>query len=145
MPDTPNPVRTGLVNHLKAYTALTTLLGAGAQGVGHRRVSQAVKPPIVIVDKRSGVPAYSFDDDNPIQRDTWIVKGVAWGRQADRAEHIAALIDEALTTVPVAMTNRYVLSIYRESDVDYPEQVGTTNEVFQHCGGVYVVVTQRSA
>lgn len=135
-----DPVRVALQARLLASTGVTSLLGAPTN-VFHRKMSQTTKPPAVLFDKRSGVPDYDFGGGG-VERQSWAVRGVAFARTADRAEDIGLAIDAALTDAPLTITGRKLLAIYRESDIDFPEQIG--KEIFQHCGGVYVVVCMQS-
>lgn len=138
----PYSVRTAIQARLLATSAVTTLLATPSHSVFHRRAPQQAKPPLIVFDRRSGVKSYSFSDPDAVLEDTWLVRAVSFGRTADRAEEIAAAIDAALTDAPLSLSDRHLLAVFQESIVDYPEQVG--KEMFQHCGGIYRVVTQPS-
>lgn len=135
-----DPVRAALQARLKAYTPLTALL-ATTDSVYHRRAPQTARAPMVVLDKRSGVPSYTLGGDStPVVNETWVIRGVAFGRTADRAEDIAIKIEAALTDAPLSLSAGHLIAIFKDSDVDYPEQVG--KEIFQHSGGVYRVLSQ---
>ena len=135
-----DPVRVAIHNRLLASPGVTSLLGTPTS-IYHRRAPGGAKPPLVVYDKRSGVPNYSFGGQ-PVDRTLWIVRGVAFARTADRAEDIGAAIDAALTDAPLTIFGRHLLEICRESDVNYVEQVG--KEQFQHVGAMFRVLTQPS-
>lgn len=140
--EVPNTVRVALSTRLKATSAVTSLLSS-SNAVYHRAAPQASKPPLIVFDKRSGVPFYMMGGDTqPVLTETWVVRGVSYGRTADRAEEIAAAIEACLTDAPLTLTGKVLLAIFKDSDISYPEQVG--KELFQHEGGVYRIVTQPS-
>lgn len=137
MPDEASPLRVALEQRLGTYGPLTALLGTRTHGVYHRRAPQPAKPPVVIFDKRSGVTTWAFGRP-AFFTETWMVRGVAFGRTADRAEAIAKQIDECLTDQPLVILGHTLLLLRKDSDVDFPEQVG--KEIFQHVGGIYRVI-----
>jgi hypothetical protein len=136
-------LREAIHARLLATSQLTSLLATPQHSVFHRRAPQQAKPPLVIFEKRTGVPRWNYDGELAMNEETWLVRGVAFGRTAERAELIGAAIDVALTDAPLAVDGHHLLTIYRESDVDYPEQTG--KEIVQHCGGIYRVTVEPSA
>lgn len=136
----PYTVRTAIAERLLASSAVTSLLGV-PDGIFHRKAPQATRPPVVIFQKQSGRPSIRFMGGGvAIDAEFWIVKAIAFGRLADRAEDIAVAIDASLTDAPLALTGRTLLECVRESDVDYPEQIG--KEIFQHTGAIYRVTSK---
>ena len=136
----PNPVRVAIETRLKSTSAVTALL-ANANAVYHRRAPQTAKPPVIIFDKRSGFSTYALGGDTtPVLDETWIVRGVAFGRTADRAEEIAQAIEAALTDAPLQLSPKRLLAVFKDADVSYTEQVG--REMFQHEGAMYRVFSQ---
>lgn len=139
----PDEIRTAIGTRLAATSGVTTLLSS-THAIYHRRAPQTAKPPLIVFDKRSGVPRYTMGGDtNPVLDETWIVRGVAFGRTADRAEEIAAAIEVALTDAPLSVGGRHLLAVFKDSDVSYTEPVG--KELFQHQGAVYRLISQLSA
>lgn len=132
-----NTVRSAIEARLKATTALTDLLALKTNGVYHRRAPQGSKPPLVVFQKQSGNAQWGFGGELLANVETWIVRGVSFGRKTDRAEEIAAAIDVALNDAPLTIDDGKVIEVTRQSDLDYPEAVG--KELFQHCGGIYRV------
>lgn len=138
MADAPDPVRAAIEARLKGTAGLTTLLGTPT-AVYHRKAPQPARPPVVVFDQRSSLKTYAFHRE-AFRTETWIVRGVAFGRTADRADAIAEQIDLALEDAPLSVTGRRLLYLRQESEVDYPEQIG--KEIFQHKGAVYRIITE---
>lgn len=134
-------LREAIAARLLATTALTQLLATPTGSVFHRRAPQQSKPPMVVFAKQAGVADYNFGGELAQNSESWLVRGVSFGRTTDRAEQIGAAIDAALTDAPLTITGGVVMAIFRESDVDYPEQVG--KELFQHNGAVYRIAVSR--
>lgn len=129
-------VRTAIRNRLLSDSTLMALC-ATPTSVFHRHAPQTGKVPLIIIDKRSGVRVWTFGG-TPMAYETWMIKGVAFARTADRAEDIAARIEVVMNDAPLVISGRACLDSRLESEVDYPEQVG--KETVQHCGGVYRII-----
>lgn len=129
-------VRTGIDARLKADSVLVAMCGS-PQSIYHRRAPQTAKPPVVVYFKQSGERRFTFAG-NPLHYETWVIKGIAYGRTADRAEAMGERIEAIMTTITAA--GHTVLDVRLENDIDMPEQVG--KEIFQHCGGQYRFVYQ---
>lgn len=135
-------VRTAIEARLKAWPGLTSLLGTPT-GVYHGVAPQPAKPPVVVIEQRTDMGRQMFGGEGYVD-ETWLVRGVAFGRTADRAEDIAAQIQLALEDAPLSLgTGLRLLAVWRESGVNYPEQVG--KDRFRHTGGVYRVVSQTTS
>lgn len=131
-----NPVRLALTSALKGSNTLTALLGTPG-GVYHRKAPQPAKPPVVVFDNRSSLPTWAFGGE-AFTTETWAVRGIAFGRTAERAEEIAYEIERALTDAPLVISGRRLMYIRQDSGIDFPEQVG--KEIFQHTGAVYRII-----
>lgn len=130
-------VRDAIQARLVGDSALVALLGTPTASVFHRKMPQSSKLPVVIYDKRTGsrVPFFA---GAPLRYETWMVKGVAFGRTADRAEAIGERIEAVMTDLTI--TGHICLDVRLETEIDYPEQFG--KELIQHIGGVYRIILQ---
>jgi hypothetical protein len=127
-------VRNAIDARLKGDATLVALCGS-SQSIFHRHAPQTAKPPVVVYSKNTGDRRYFFKGV-PLHYETWLIKGIAFGRTADRAEAIGERIEAIMTDLTIS--GHTCLDVRLESDVDLPEQVG--KEIFQHVGGIYRVV-----
>lgn len=130
-----NEIRRALYSRLNGDA---TLMALTTGGVHHQVAPQDAAMPVVVFHKQSGRPVWQFAGAH-IQSDLWTVKAVNVGSSANTAEDIAARIDVVLTDAPLAVTGRVLLAVYRESDIDFPEQDGA--DTYRHVGGVYRLAT----
>lgn len=130
-----NEIRRALYERLSGDVTLMGLV----TGVHHAVAPQGAATPFVVFHKQSGTPQWQFSGAH-IQTDLWMVKGIDAGPSASRAEDIAARISDLLTDAALTVTDRDLLTVFRESDIDYSEQDGA--DTYRHCGGLYRLITE---
>lgn len=131
-------VRTAIQAKLLSDSTLLALL-ATPTSVYHRQMPQTARVPAVIFDKRSSQRRFTMATSSKFYIDMWAIRGVAFGRTADRAEDIAARLEVLFQDAVLTVSGRSCLDVRLESDIDFPEQVG--KEIIQHSGAVWRVTT----
>ncbi len=134
-----NLVRDALHDRLAGDAALNVMLSAPG-AIYHRRAPVTAATPLVVFDKNSGTPSYMLSAADGLDRQVWLVKGIDRSGSASVAEDIAARTRALLHNHPLVVSGRPVAEVRRVSDVDYGESDGA--ELYQHVGGLYLVVTQ---
>lgn len=152
----PTATRRGIYGKLAGDTTLNNLLGTPApdfaKSIYHQVAPDKANYPFVIFNRQAGTPSYAFTKPSALETDIWLVKAIDSdsedadaGKQifsADRAESIAARINALLTDAALSISGAKLLSIRRQSDVDYEETEDGVS--YRHCGSLYRLVFELS-
>lgn len=130
-----DPIRQALYDLLTDDAPLM----AKATAVYYRQADEAepVTYPIVIYDKMSGTPEWTFRES--IDWDIWVVKGVG---DASDAEEIADLLVDLLDDAQLAIAGREHYYLRRYSDVSYAEN--QDGQRYEHVGYMWRLATGRT-
>lgn len=134
----PDAIRQALYTRLAGDPMLTGLL-ADPGSVFHQVAPQGARTPFVLFHKQDGRPDWQFAGGH-VQIDLWTVKAVDRSASASQVETLAARIDELLTDAPLPVSDRRLLTVYRETDIDYPEVDGA--DIYRHCGAMFRLISE---
>lgn len=113
---------------------LTSVLGSGSASLVHGVAPQSATYPLCVFHKQSAVEVLRFGGE-AFKDQLWLVKGVTRATSASLAEDIDAAVNNLLNFGSLTITGGDLMSMIRESDVEYTETDG--DEQYRHCGGLY--------
>jgi hypothetical protein len=131
-------VRTALYNKLNT-ASVTSLLGSGSASLVHAVASPTANYPLCVFHKQAGTSTNRFGGE-AFKDHLWVVKGVVKATSASVAEDIDAAATALLNFSTLSLSSGSLMSMIRESDVDYPETTGDIQ--YRHCGGIYRLKVQ---
>jgi hypothetical protein len=125
-----------LYSRLSTTSALVGVLGGTA--IYKDLAPQGTKPPYVLFNKMSNVPAYTLTR-LAFENMTYQVKAITTGFTSTAAGQIAKEVDTALQDTVLTIAGHLHVYIRRIEDVDYlePAEGGL---VYKHLGGIYRVM-----
>lgn len=142
---TTTSIRRAIYGKLAGDTTLNGLLGDPAPGYS-KAIYYQIAPsgsefPYVVFNKQAGTPMYVFRNGKPgYENEVWLVKAIDESRSADVAESVSARIDVLLGDASLTISGGSLMSLRRDSDVDYSEL--DSGVIYKHAGALYRVLAQ---
>lgn len=121
--------------------AVTTLLANGSASLIHAVAQPNADYPLVIFHKQAGTPTHQMGGSH-YDTQVWLVKAIVRGGSSSQAEDIADAAADRLDFGFLAITGGQLMSLIRQSDVDYTETDG--DQVYRHHGALYRVQVQNA-
>lgn len=126
-------VRRAFYSKLTGDATLTALLSSSS-AVYHAVAPKAATYPLVIFNRQSSVPRYTFAEQ-AYDNEVWLVKGVDKNTDEDPVDDIASRLDALLTDGTLTISGKTQMSLRRESDFEMTEVDG--DETYRHAGAMY--------